>query len=103
MHDSKPITFPIANHFKLSSQCCPISDDECDRMSKVPYANAIGFVMYLMICTKPDLAYSVSILSRFMSNPREEHWNALKWLLRYLKGTSNLGSMFKSNKNGVTL
>jgi hypothetical protein len=103
MFDCKPVTLPLANHFKLSSDFCPKTDEEFDRMSKIPYANVIGSVMYLMVCTRPDLAFSISILSRFMSNPGEEHWNALKWLLRYLKGTSNFGLMFKMNKEGVTL
>ncbi|XP_047961731.1 secreted RxLR effector protein 161-like [Salvia hispanica] len=50
-------------------------------MKKVPYANAIGSVMYLMVSTRPGIAYAVSCLSRYMSNPRPVHWEALKWLL----------------------
>lgn len=40
-------------------------------MRKAPYANVVGSIMYLMVCTKPDLAYGISILSRFMANPGE--------------------------------
>ncbi|GKE87430.1 hypothetical protein Tco_1564905 [Tanacetum coccineum] len=43
--------------------------------------------MYFMVCTRPDIAHAVGVVSRFMSNPGREHWEALKWLLRYLKGT----------------
>ncbi|KAL0413325.1 UNVERIFIED_CONTAM: Retrovirus-related Pol polyprotein from transposon TNT 1-94 [Sesamum radiatum] len=58
-------------------------------MEKVPYSNAIGSVMYLMVCTRPDIAYAVSCLSRYMSNAGPPHWEALKWLLRYLSGSAN--------------
>ena len=51
-------------------------------MKNVPYSNAIGSVMYLMVSTRPDIAYSVSCLSRYMSDPGQPHWEALKWLLR---------------------
>ena len=44
--------------------------------------------MYAMVCTRPDIAYAVGVVSRFMTNPGEAHWNAVKWILRYLKGTS---------------
>ncbi|KAI5648006.1 hypothetical protein M9H77_34011 [Catharanthus roseus] len=47
---------------------------------------AIGSVMYSMISTRPDIAFSISLLSRFMSNSRRDHWAALKWLLRDLNG-----------------
>lgn len=103
MLDCKSVTLSLANHFKLSSYFCPKTAEENDRMLNVLYANVIGFVMYLMVCTRLDLAFSISIISRFMSNPGEEHWNALKWLLRHLKRTSNYGIMFKLNKEGVTL
>ncbi|KAI5682579.1 hypothetical protein M9H77_03807 [Catharanthus roseus] len=52
---------------------------------------AIGSVMYSMISTRPDIAFSISLLSRLMSNPRRDHWTALKWLLRYLNETLDRG------------
>ena len=55
------------------------------------YAKIIGSVMFLMNCTRSDIAYAVSRLSRYTNNPAYEHWNALTCLLRYLKGTMNLG------------
>jgi len=47
--------------------------------------------MYLAVATRPDLAYSVGILSRFLDSPTEEHWNAGKRVLRYLSGTTDIG------------
>ncbi|XP_076930795.1 uncharacterized protein LOC143595730 [Bidens hawaiensis] len=64
-------------------------------MAKVPYASAVGSLMYAMVCTRPDIAHAVGVVSRFMSDPGKEHWEAVKWLLRYLKGTSSLGLCFK--------
>ncbi|KAL7147678.1 hypothetical protein ABFS83_06G123400 [Erythranthe nasuta] len=72
-------------------------------MKRVPYANAIGSVMYLMVSTRPDIAYYVSCLSRYMYNPGLPHWEALKWLLRYLKGTVNTGLMFSKGKTEIEL
>nr|GEY78011.1 retrovirus-related Pol polyprotein from transposon TNT 1-94 [Tanacetum cinerariifolium] len=56
---------------------------------------AVGSLMYAMVCTRPDIAHAVGVVSRFMSNPGREHWEAVKWLLRYLKGTSNMTLHFK--------
>ena len=66
MRDCKAVNTPIAAHFKLSSDQCPKSDEDKRRMSHVPYSNAIGSLMYDMVCTRPDLAY---VVSRFMHNP----------------------------------
>ena len=57
-----------------------------DSVSQIEYAKIIGSVMFLMNCTRPDIAYAVSRLSRYTHNPSGEHWNALRRLLRYLKG-----------------
>jgi len=50
--------------------------------------------MYTMVCTKFDIAYVVSVVSHFLSNPDFEHWKVVKWILRYLYGTSNLKLYF---------
>ena len=64
-------------------------------MQRIPYANIITSVMYAMISTRPDIAQAVSVTSRFMSNHGKEHWSALKWLLRYLKGAAKCEILFK--------
>ncbi|XP_074289293.1 secreted RxLR effector protein 161-like [Silene latifolia] len=61
-----------------------------DSVSQEEYAKIIGSVMFLMNCTRPDIAYAVSRLSRYTHNPSAEHWNALRRLLKYLKGTIDL-------------
>ena len=57
--------------------------------------------MYAMVCTRPDIAYAVGVVSRYMADPGGEHWEAVKWLLRYLKGTSCVGLCF--SKSSVVL
>ena len=69
-------------------------------MSKVPYANAVGCLMYLMVCTRPNISHAVSVVSRYMANPSKEHWNAVKWIFRYLTGTRDFGILF--NKRAST-
>ena len=58
---------------------------------EVPYLNAIGALMYLANCTRPDIAFSVNLLARYSSTPTKRHWNEIKHILRYLRGTSDMG------------
>ena len=97
MSKSKPVTTPLAGHMKLSSAQCPTSETEKEELRKVPYASAVGSLMYAMICTRPDIAHAVGVVSRFLSNPRKEHWTAVKWIFRYLRGTSRLCLKFGDN------
>jgi len=66
-------------------------------MNEVPYSSAIGNLMYDMVCTRPDLAHGVSVVSRFMCNLGKAHWVVVKWIMRYLKGTSNICMVYGSN------
>ena len=54
----------------------------------------MGCLIYVTVCTRPDLAHAVSTISRYMANPRRKHWNAMKWIFRYLKGTAEHGILF---------
>ena len=61
---------------------------------EVPYLSAIGALMYLANCTRPDIAFSVNLLARYSSTPTLRHWNGVKHLLRYLRGTSDMGPFY---------
>lgn len=98
MNDSKSVSTPLASHFKLSEDQCPKTEDQMEQMYNVPYSSAVGSLMYAMVCTRPDLAHAISVVSRYMHNPGKDHWNAVKWILRYLKGTSDLGLIFDTSK-----
>ncbi|PKI65433.1 hypothetical protein CRG98_014172 [Punica granatum] len=82
MGNAKPVSSPLASHFKLSSKQYPTSEKEKEEMKKVPYSSAVGSLMYAMVCTRPDIAHSIGVVSRFLFNPGKEHWNAVKWILR---------------------
>ncbi|KAJ0726248.1 putative RNA-directed DNA polymerase [Helianthus annuus] len=92
---TKPRNTPLGSHLKLTKEQCPRTEEEKADMARVPYASAVGSLMYAMVCTRPDIAHAVGVVSRFMSNPGREHWEAVKWVLRYLKGTSKMGMRFK--------
>jgi hypothetical protein len=87
MSDCKPIDTPIAKNESLSQNMCPKTQDEQEKMARVPYANAIGSLMYAMMCTRPDICYVIGLVSRFQSNPGLAHWKVVKRILRYLTGT----------------
>ncbi|GJY19058.1 retrotransposon protein, putative, ty1-copia subclass [Tanacetum coccineum] len=53
-----------------------------------------GSLMYLMVCIRPDIAYAVSIVSRYLANPGKKHWEAVKWILKYLKGAIDVGLVY---------
>ena len=59
------------------------------------YQSVVGSLMYLATCTRPDIAYAVGMLARFASKPNRSHWTAAKRVLRYLRGTDNLGILYK--------
>jgi len=67
-------------------------------MQWVPYASVVGSLMYAMVCTRPDIAHVVRTISRFLSNPGKEHWSVVKWILRYLRGTTCLNICFGGDK-----
>eukprot|EP00253_Pinus_taeda_P022152 PITA_22152 len=89
MQDSKPVKFPIPVGVRLSAEQCPKTQEEEEDMSRVPYASAVCSLMYAMVCTRPNIAHAVGVLSRFMSKPGKEHWTAVKRVFRYLHGTSD--------------
>lgn len=97
MQECKLVSIPMSPQYKLSAVKGSLPKVEEEYMKNVPYSNAVGSLMYAMICTRPDIAYGVSLVSRFMGNPSKEHWKSVKWMLRYLKGTVDKGLVFSSN------
>jgi len=94
MDKAKLVSVPLPEHFKLSTMQCPTNEEEKKEMSRVPYSSVVGILMYAMICTRPDIAHAVGVVSQFLSHSGEEHWNAVKWILRYLRGTTERCSCF---------
>ena len=90
MEQSKKGFLPMSHGKRFSEKQCPSSDEERSRMSKVPYASAVGSIMYAMICTRPDVSYALSVASRYQANPGESHWTLVKNILKYLRRTKDV-------------
>nr|GEY51825.1 TIR-NBS type disease resistance protein [Tanacetum cinerariifolium] len=82
--NGKSVQMPLGGHFKLSLKDCQIRDCDVERMSKVPYANAVRCLMYLMVCTRPDIAYAGAYhLSRnHVFHERTKHINVRYHFIR---------------------
>ena len=86
MADCTSVATPMDENLVLEP-----SKEASDSQDRKWYQRAVGSLMYLMLCTRPDIAYAVSQLGRFAANPSQKHHAALKRLFRYLKGTSDYG------------
>nr|GEZ21600.1 Gag-Pol polyprotein [Tanacetum cinerariifolium] len=102
MQDCKPISTPFPTDVKLSSKMSPNSEKERMEMSQVPYASTVGSLMFTMICTRLDIAHAVGVVSRYMAKPGRGHWEAIKRILRYVKGTSDVALCFGDSDLIVT-
>ncbi|RDX84971.1 hypothetical protein CR513_33902, partial [Mucuna pruriens] len=98
MKDTKPVSSPLGGQFRLTKEMCPSSEEEKKKIHVVPYSSAVGSLMYAMVCTGPDIAHAIGVVSRFLANPGKEHWEAVKWIFRYLRGTSKAGLVFGRGK-----
>ncbi|GKA23918.1 disease resistance CC-NBS-LRR class family protein [Tanacetum coccineum] len=75
----------------------PCEEDEDILGPKTSYLSAIGVLMYLTNCTRPDISFAVNLLARFSSSPTKRHWNGIKHIFRYLRGTTDLGLFYSNN------
>jgi len=82
MEECKPIGVPFDPKVKLQR-----SANGNDESKGFPYHQAVGSLMYAMLCTRPNLAYLINVLSQHMENPNMEHWMVVKRIFQYLQGT----------------
>ena len=97
MSNSKPTATPIDLGTKLKRGKVGKNVEE-----KYPYRELIGVLIYLATFTRPDIAYVVSYLSQYNTCYDETHWSAAKRVLRYLKGCSSVGLMYKRTSEPLT-
>ena len=71
---TKSVSTPLTPHFKLSDVMSPKNEAKREYMSRVPYTNAIGSLMYAMVCTRPDISHVVDVVSMYMYDPGKDHW-----------------------------
>lgn len=69
-----------------------------EMVDNIPYAEAIGSLLYCAMATRPDIAYALSVLSKYTSQPRAQHWQGVKRALRYLRQTSDFGIVFQQTE-----
>ncbi|KAJ9556835.1 hypothetical protein OSB04_011449 [Centaurea solstitialis] len=103
MDESKKGFIPMQHGIVLSKTQCPVSSQDQDKMRLVSYASAIGSIMYAMLCTSPDVAYSVSVTSRYQQNLGEPHWVAVKNVLKYLRRTKDMFLVFGGSEDEISV
>ena len=83
MDESKKGFLPMLQGKTLSKTQSPATAEDREVMNKIPYASAIGSIMYAMLCTRPDVAHAISLTSRYQSDPGLEHWTAVNNIFKY--------------------
>ncbi|GJW26796.1 retrotransposon protein, putative, ty1-copia subclass [Tanacetum coccineum] len=97
MDNSKRGSIPMQVDLHLNKSQCATTSAEMKRMQNVPYASAVGSIMYAVRCTRPDVAFAQNITSRFQQNPGEAHWTAVKNILKYLRNTKDTFLVYGGN------
>ena len=98
MDQAKKGFLPMLQGVKLSKTQCPTTAEDRENMKDVPYASAIGSIMYAMLCTRPDVCLAISLAGRYQSNPGVDHWTAVKNILKYLKRTKDTFLVYGGDK-----
>lgn len=94
MSDCNPTKSPMEKGLQLSREGSSTAQ---------PYRELLGSIMYLMLCVRPDLCYPVCYMGRYQQTPTENHWQSLKRIVRYLKGTITMGLRFKRDEDSKPL
>ncbi|GJZ06378.1 hypothetical protein Tco_0540171 [Tanacetum coccineum] len=82
---------------ELSNEMCASTPEEVAYMKKVPYASAVGSILYVVRCTRPDVAFAQNLVSRYQQNPGKLHWVAVKHILKYLRNTRDMFLVYGGN------
>ncbi|KAL0453673.1 UNVERIFIED_CONTAM: Retrovirus-related Pol polyprotein from transposon TNT 1-94 [Sesamum latifolium] len=90
MKNSKRGFLPVRHGVKLSKKQSPKTDEELRKMFDTPYASAVGSIQYVVQCTRPDIAFALSVTSRYQACAGEAHWTAVKTILKYLRRTKDM-------------
>ncbi len=101
LNDLKPLSTPMDSNIKLTSAQSPKTTGDIAKMRDVPYHEAVGSLMYASLGTRPDITFAIQTLSRFAKNPGLAHWDAVKRVFRYLKGTCELWLSYGRTKNDL--
>ena len=95
MKDSKPVHTPMDRSYQESQ------DEPSKPVDSTLYRQAVGSLMYLMIGSRPDIAFAIGKLSQHFESPQQQHWVAVKRVLRYVNGTSEFGILYDGSKSDL--
>jgi hypothetical protein len=95
MQDAKPASTPSSSAVKISAEGSPLDT------VKFPYCELVGSLLYLAVCTRPDITQAVGAVARYLSKATVSHWNAVHMILRYVKGTVKYGLMYGHGDLGI--
>ena len=84
----------------INAQCAP-SDEDSAFMRDIPYRQAVGSLLWLALCTRPDISYAVGQVAKFNANPGPDHWKAVLRIFRYLKFTGPMGIVYRYSVSSV--
>jgi hypothetical protein len=97
MHKCNATPAPIVKSIKFGKFQSLRNQYEINEMKTVSYASAVGSLMYVQVCTCPDLTFVTGMLGRYPKNPGKPHWDGAKKSLRYLQGTKGLMLTYKKS------
>ena len=98
MQDSKKGFTPFRYGINLSQDQCSKTTEKKEYMKTVPYASTVGSLMYVMLCIRLDICYSIGIVGRYRFNPNREHWAAMKHIIKYLRRTRDYMLVYHGNE-----
>ena len=96
MQNAKPAPTLLPMSTRLMYRDSPFTNEEKELNGKIPYASFIGSIMYTMVATRSDPAYVVGAVNRYMSNQGNKHWEVIKHIFMYLRGTEDVRLTFGS-------
>ena len=89
---------PVLQGVKLSQTQYPTTTEDREKMKVIPYASAIGSIMYAMLCTRPVVCLALRLAGRYQTNPGVDHWTAVKNILKYMKRTKDMFLVYGGDK-----
>lgn len=101
MEDCNPVTNPLETGLKLSKDMSPTTEEEKAEMKGIPYRQAVGSLLFLAMISRPDICFAVNALSRYCNEPGKQHWNSIKRVLRYIKGTASYAITYGRSSEGL--
>lgn len=102
MTNCNPVTTPADPNAKLSAEMSSTNAADRDEMQSIPYQEAVGSILFASQVSRPDIQFAVNMVSRYNHNYGRPHWNAVKRILRYLRGTIEMGITYKrDNSDGL--